>query len=128
MLSDCSVLASSLRLLWSRQAAFGPPAKPDSGRYPGACSGRSLIYREDCLAFLFDLSVPFTNNEAERGVRMLKVKGKISGCFRTFEGATRFCRFRSYLQTCGKQGLNRLDCLISVFRGEPILPALQMDG
>jgi transposase len=85
-------------------------------------------YREDCLAFLFDLSIPFTNNEAERGVRMLKVKSKISGCFRTLEGATRFCRLRSYLQTCGKQGLNRLDCLCSVFRGEPILPAIQMDG
>ncbi|WP_394795078.1 transposase [Armatimonas sp.] len=74
------------------------------------------------------MSVPFTNNEAERGVRMLKVKGKISGCFRTLEGATRFCRARSYLQTCGKQGLNRLECLISVFRGEPILPAFEMDG
>ena len=85
-------------------------------------------YRDDCLAFLFDLSVPFTNNEAERGVRMLKVKGKISGCFRTPEGATRFCRARSYLQTCGQQGLNRLDCLVSVFRGDPILPAFQMDG
>ncbi len=85
-------------------------------------------YRDDCLAFLFDLSVPFTNNEAERGVRMLKVKGKISGCFRTLEGATRFCRLRSYLQTCGKQGLNRLDALISVFRGDPILPAFQTDG
>lgn len=84
--------------------------------------------RDDCLAFLFDLSIPFTNNEAERGVRMLKVKGKISGCFRTLEGATRFCRLRSYLQTCGKQGLNRLECLCSIFRGEPILPAFQMDG
>lgn len=85
-------------------------------------------YRDDCLAFLFDLSVPFTNNEAERGVRMLKVKSKISGCFRTLEGATRFCRLRSYLQTCGKQGLNRLDALISVFRGDPILPAFQTDS
>lgn len=96
-------------------------------------SARALLerlrdYREDCLAFLSDLSVPFTNNEAERGVRMLKVKSKISGCFRTLEGATRFCRLRSYLQTCGKQGLNRLECLCSVFRGKPILPALQMDG
>ena len=96
-------------------------------------SARALLerlrdYRHDCLAFLSDLSVPFTNNEAERGVRMLKVKSKISGCFRTLVGATRFCRLRSYLQTCGKQGLNRLDVLISVFRGEPILPAFQMDG
>ena len=101
---------------------------------PAALSGaRALLerlrdYREDCLAFLFDLSVPFTNNEAERGVRMLKVKSKISGCFRTLEGATRFCRLRSYLQTCGKQGLNRLECLVSVFMGEPVMPAFQRDG
>lgn len=103
-------------------------------RVPAALSSaRALLerlrdYRDDCLAFLFDLSIPFTNNEAERGVRMLKVKSKISGCFRTLQGATRFCRLRSYLQTCGKQGLNRLNALISVFRGEPILPAFQMDG
>lgn len=85
-------------------------------------------YRDDCLAFLSDLSVPFTNNEAERAVRMLKVKGKISGCFRRLEGATRFCRIRSYLQTCGKQGLNRLECLRSVFLGNPVMPNFQMDG
>jgi transposase len=89
---------------------------------------RLRTYRMDCLAFLFDLSVPFTNNEAERAIRMLKVKGKISGCFRRLEGATRFCRIRSYLQTCGKQGLNRLECLRSVFLGNPVMPNFQMDG
>lgn len=108
---------------------------PKTGKETPAAlsSARALLerlqdYREDCLAFLFDLSIPFTNNEAERGVRMLKVKSKISGCFRTLEGAMRFCRLRSYLQTCGKQGLNRLEGLISVFRGQPMLPALQMEA
>ena len=88
---------------------------------------RCLLDRLDehydaCIGFLFDLTIPFTNNEAERDLRMLKVKGKISGCFRTFSGAEHFCRVRSYLQSCGKQGLNRLDCLRSIFANAPIMP------
>jgi transposase len=90
---------------------------------------RCLLDRLDehydaCMGFLFDLTIPFTNNEAERDLRMLKVKGKISGCFRTLMGAKHFCRVRSYLQTCGKQGLNRLDCLRSVFADDLIMPRL----
>jgi transposase len=88
---------------------------------------RCLLDRLDehydaCVGFLFDLTIPFTNNEAERDLRMLKVKGKISGCFRTFSGAEHFSRVRSYLQTCGKQGLNRLDCLRSIFANDLIMP------
>jgi transposase len=86
---------------------------------------RLYEYREECLGFLFDLSTPFTNNEAERSLRMLKVRGKISGGWRTFEGAAWFCRGFGYLQSCGKQGLNRLECLRSVFAGEPLLPNFQ---
>lgn len=82
-------------------------------------------YREDCLAFLFDLSLPFTNNEAERDLRMLKVKGKISGCFRSLEGAHLFCRVRGYLQSCRKQAMDLLACLRSVFAGDPLLPSFQ---
>jgi len=111
--------------VWNVKTGKFVPAALSTAR---ALLERLHDYREDCLAFLFDLTIPFTNNEAERGVRMLKVKGKISGGFRTLEGATRFCRLRSYLQTCGKQGLNRLECLISVFQGKTILPAFQMDG
>jgi transposase len=82
-------------------------------------------YRDQCLGFLFDLSLPFTNNEAERGLRMLKVKGKISGGFRTHEGASWFCRIRGYLQSGAKQGMNPLVCLHSVFAGAPILPSFR---
>lgn len=81
-------------------------------------------HRDECLAFLFDLRVPFTNNEAERDLRMMKVKAEVSGCFRTKAGADTFCRLRSYIVTCREQGMRLLDCLQSVFAGEPILPAL----
>jgi transposase len=90
---------------------------------------RALLKRlsdfgDQYLTFLYDLSLPFTNNEAERDLRMLKVKLKISGCFRTFEGAEIFCRLRSYILTCGKQGLDELACLRSVFAGPLIMPQL----
>jgi transposase len=127
--------ARKLSLEFERLVGLGSLAHPapvaDSGKKkPRRSKARALVdrlrdYRDECLAFLFDLSVPFTNNQAERDVRMLKVKGKVSGCFRRLEGAVRFCRVRSYLQTCGKQGLDRLDCLRSIFAGEPIMPSFK---
>ena len=81
-------------------------------------------FRSEYLAFLFDLSLPFTNNEAERDLRMLKVKSKISGCFRTVAGADVFCRLRSYILTCQKQRMRLLDCLYSLFVGKPKMPDL----
>ena len=81
-------------------------------------------WREAVLGFLFDLSLPFTNNEAERSVRMSKVKAKVSGGFRSQEGVVVFCRLRSYTQTCAKQGMNVLQCIRSIFSGHLILPSL----
>lgn len=76
--------------------------------------------QEQVLRFMHDLSVPFTNNLAERAVRMPKVKQKVSGCFRTKEGAENFCLIRSYLDTARKQGMGMLQALQAAFLGKPV--------
>jgi transposase len=76
--------------------------------------------RDEVLRFMTDLSVPFDNNGSERDLRMVKLQQKIGGCFRTPEGATAFCRIRSYLSTARKQGHTMLAALERVFRGKPL--------
>lgn len=80
----------------------------------------ALLGRADqVLAFLDDLRLPFSNNLAERDLRMAKVQQKISGTFRSATGATVFCRIRSYLSTMQKQGHTMLPSLVAVFNGHP---------
>lgn len=80
---------------------------------------------EQVLAFLDDFAVPFTNNLAERDLRMIKLQQKISGTFRSEEGATAFCTIRSYLSTMRKQGRCMLEALAAVFKGSPFPIAWQ---
>ena len=68
-------------------------------------------YKDMVLLFLHDLSVPFTNNEAEQGLRMPKVREKVSGCFRTKKGMENYCILRSVTETGRKQGRGTLDTL-----------------
>lgn len=79
---------------------------------------RLIEYEDDALRFMDNKIVPFTNNLGETDIRMTKVQQKISGCFRSMDGAKIFCRVRSYLSTCRKQGVSSSQALEILFRGE----------
>lgn len=79
-------------------------------------------YQSEVLRFMTDFTVPFDNNLAERDLRMIKVRQKISGCFRSAQGAATFCRIRGYISTLRKQGCALLTALQNVFAGQPFWP------
>jgi transposase len=84
----------------------------------GACSTAKATTR-----FATDFAVRFDNNAAEREIRMIKVRQKVSGCLRTLTGAETFCAIRSYLATAAKHGISFFTSLTMLAERQPWLPA-----
>jgi transposase len=131
-LPDTQVTAFAHR--YDELLALGQQANPAPAEPPPRKRGRkkqtppkNLLdrlqqHRDQVLAFMYDLRIPFDNNQAERDVRMIKVKQKVSGAFRTTEGAELFCAIRSYISTARKHGLNAIDAIHNALLGQPFIP------
>jgi transposase len=113
-LPDSDVLAGHRRLILSaaRVGASANTSPPGAvGRRHRALARRIHRRLHDYLRLATDLRVPFDNNPAERDIRMVKIKQKVSGCLRTLAGAQDFAAMRSYLSTVAQHGRRLFDVL-----------------
>ena len=133
--------AAPQRIAWSRKyqallrAGFAenprpkpPPGSRRRGR-PKHTKAQNLLLRlrgheRSVLAFLHDYRVPFSNNQAEQDLRMMKVQQKISGAFRTLEGAQTFARIRSYVSTARKNRREVFEDIVAALAGRPFMPSV----
>lgn len=95
----------------------GKRGKPKRGKIL-ALIGRFRDYKDCICRFIDDFTVPFDNNQAERDVRMVKIKGKVSGCLRTQTGAEDYLDIMSYIGTAKKQGVNSFRAILAALSGQ----------
>lgn len=110
-----------------------PPLPPGKRGKQKQRDGKNLLDRltekHDCvLRFIHDFAVPFTNNQGERDIRMVKLKQKIADCFRAFRGSEIFCRIRTYISTARKQKWNIWGTLADAIRGSPRLLTVEQQS